>query len=203
MVVETGIVDSIHYTTVARILARATLHPHRSRLWKTAELDERFVARAAKILWCYERVEWLFKRGEVVLCVDEKPNIQALSRCAATHPMRSGQIQRREFEYQRHGTVIFLVAFNVFDGTMWGTCLARNDHQHFLWAMRQVARRFAAFHRIHLILDNGSSHIDHHTHAYFQHHPQFRVLFTPAHASWLNQAELLLRGLYRQISQPI
>lgn len=194
MVVEEAIVDAIHYTTVARILAAASLQPHRSRYWKTATIDERFVERAARILWCYERVNWLHQRGEAVICVDEKPNLQAVSRGRSKRPMRRGQIERREFEYVRHGTTNFLVSFNVYDGQMWGCCLERNDHNHFLWAIRQIERRYRSAGRIHLIMDNGSSHIDHHTQEYLAQRPRIRALFTPAHASWLNQAELLLRA---------
>ena len=194
VVVEQTMVESIHYTTVARILAAADLQPHRSRYWKTAILDEEFVARAAQVLWCYEHVRWLQKRGEVVICVDEKPNIQALSRCGPTRLPRPGQIARREFEYKRHGIVHFLVALNVGDGVMWGCCLDANDHDHFLWALRQIARRWGRARRIHLIMDNGPSHIDHHTRRYLKTHPRFRPLYTPTHASWLNQAELLLRA---------
>jgi hypothetical protein len=120
IVVEQGIVDAIHYTTVAQILAEASLHPHRSRYWKTATIDEEFTTLAAKVLWCYERVSWLHERGEVVICLDEKPNIQALSRAVPRQLMQPGQIERREVEYKRHGTVTFLVAFNVYDGTTRG-----------------------------------------------------------------------------------
>jgi hypothetical protein len=63
VVEEQGLVPSIHFTTVAHILARASLQPHRSRYWKTARLDEEFVHLAAKVLWCYEAVDWLH-RGE-------------------------------------------------------------------------------------------------------------------------------------------
>lgn len=192
VVVEQKLVSSIHYTTVARMLASADLQPHRSRYWKTATIDEEFTRLAAQILWCYERIEWLHERGEVIICVDEKPNIQALER--QLQPMRAGQIARREFEYIRHGTVNFLVAFNVSNGRMWGCCLNRNDHDHFLWGVRQIVRRYGHARRIHLILDNGPSHIDHHTRAYFAAQPRLRVLYTPVHASWLNQAELLLRA---------
>ncbi|MCA1607236.1 MAG: IS630 family transposase [Acidobacteria bacterium] len=192
VVVEQELVSSIHFTTVARILAAADLQPHRSRYWKTATIDEHFTNLAAQILWCYERVWWLHERGEVVICVDEKPNIQALER--AHQPMRHGHIARREFEYTRHGTVNFLVAFNVSDGRMWGCCLERNDHDHFLWGMRQIVRRYRNAWRIHLIMDNGGSHIDQHTRGYFAAQPRLRALYTPSHASWLNQAELLLRA---------
>lgn len=193
-VVEQGVVDTIHYTTVAHILAEASLHPHRSRYWKTATIDEAFTTLAAKVLWCYERVAWLHERGEVVLCLDEKPNIQALSHLGPRQLVSAGHIERREFEYQRHGTVTLVVALNVYDGTMRGWCIDKNDHEHFLWCVRQVARSYRHARRLHLIMDNGGSHIDHHTAAYFATHPRLRVVYTPAHASWLNQAELLLRA---------
>ena len=94
LVIEQAIVGTIHYTTIARILAEASLQPHRGRYWKTATLDEEFTTRAARSLWCYERVVWLHTRGEGVICIDEKPNIQALERLAPTQPLRPGQITR-------------------------------------------------------------------------------------------------------------
>jgi hypothetical protein len=194
VVIEQVLVGSIHYTTVAHLLREASLQPHRSRYWKTATIDAEFTRRAAQILWCYEYVEWLHECGDVVICVDEKPNIQALERCAPTQSLRPGQIIRREFEYKRHGTVNLLVALNVYTGLMWACCLDKNDHEHFLWALRQIAGRWARARRIHLIMDNGSSHIDQHTRRYLTNHARFRPLYTPVHASWLNQAELLLRA---------
>jgi transposase len=194
VVVERAVVGAIHYTTVARILAAASLQPHRSRYWKTATIDERFTTKAARILWRYERVAWLYERDEVVLCLDEKPNLQALARRVPTQPMRPGQIERREFEYTRHGTVTFFVALNVYDGTMWGCCLEANDHAHFLGALGRLVRRYPRAQRLHLILDNGSSHIAQETKAYLASHPRLRAFYTPPHASWLNQAELLLRA---------
>jgi hypothetical protein len=140
VVVDRAVVGSIHYTTIARILADASLQPHRNRYWKTATIDERFTTRAAKILWRDERVAWLYDRGEVVLCVDEKPHMQVLGRRVPTQPMRRGQRARREFEYTRHGTVTLLVSLNVYDGMMWGCCLEANDHEHVLWAVRQLVR---------------------------------------------------------------
>ncbi len=89
VVVERAVVGSIHYTTVARILATASLQPHRSRYRKTATIDERFVTQAAKIWWRYERVEWLYDRGKVVLCWMRNPPCRGwcgecpCSRCAA------------------------------------------------------------------------------------------------------------------------
>jgi hypothetical protein len=192
---EQAIVDSIHYTTVARILARASLQPHRSRYWKTARLDEELLRVAAKVLWCYERGDWLHRRGDVGIGMDEKPNIQALRRVAPTQPMEPGRMGRREFEYERKGVIHFLGAFTVYEGTRLGWCMDKNDHEHFLWGVRQVERRYAKARRLPLIIDNGGSHSAEETHRYFARRPRVRVLYTPVHASWLNQAELLLRAV--------
>ncbi len=205
VVVEQAVVDAIHYTTVARVLRAASLQPHRSRAWKTATVDEHFTRLAAQVLWCYERVEWLEQRGELVLCLDEKPNLQALERCRPAQPMGPGHLARHEFEYVRHGTVTFLVLLNVYDGTMWGTCLDANDSAHFVPAVeRALAQRcYRRAERIHLILDNGSSHIAHETRARLAALPRLRVLYTPPRASWLDQAELLLRAFADRYLAPL
>jgi hypothetical protein len=103
VVVEQAVVDSMHYTTVARILAAASLHPHRSRYWKTATSEARFVTKAAGILWRYERVASLTERGEVVLCLDEQPHLQALARRVPTQLMRCDPRARRLHLILDHG----------------------------------------------------------------------------------------------------
>jgi hypothetical protein len=194
VVVEQAVVSSIPYPTVAHILAEASLQPHRSRYGKTARLDEEFLRLAAKVVWCYEHVEWLPGRGERVIGMDEKPQIHALRRLAPTQGLAPGRIERRECEYKRGGIVHLLVALNVYEGTMLGWCLEKNDHDHFLWGVRQVVRRYPKARRLHFSVDNGGSHIAHATQRYFARHPRLRLLYTPAQASWLNQAELLLRA---------
>ena len=194
MVVEQAVVPSLHYTTVAHILAEASRQPHRSRYWKTARLDEEFLQWAAKVLWCYEPVDGLPRRGELVICREEKPSSQALRRLGPTPARACGRIERREFEYQRGGIVHVLVAVNVYEGTMMGGGLEKNDHAPFLWGRRQVERRYPKARRIHLSVDHGGSPIAHDTQRYCARRPRLRVLYTPAHASWLNQAELLLRA---------
>jgi hypothetical protein len=205
VVVEQAIVGSIHDTSVARILAQASLQPQRCRYWKTATIDERFTTRAATMLWRDERVEWLYERGEVVLCVDEKPHMQVLVRRCPPQPMQRGQIARREFAYTWDGTVPFLAALTVYDGTMWGCCVEANDQAHFLGALGRLARCYPWARRLHLILDNGSSPVAHGTQAYVASHPRLRAFYTPPHASWLKQAELRLRAVsdtYRQRFDP-
>jgi hypothetical protein len=194
-VVEHAILGSIHSTTVAHILAPASLQPHRSRYWKTATIDERFITQAAQILWRYARVEWLYERDGVVLCLDETPQMQVWVRRCPPQPMTRGQIARREFEYKRHGTVTFLAALNVYDSPMWGCGLEANARAHFLGALGQLARYYRWARWVHLILDNDSSPIAHDTHAHLASHPRLRAVDTPPHASWLHEAEWRLRAV--------
>jgi len=190
-----GIAPSLSHSEVALILKDADLQPHRSRYWKTPTPDDNFRHQAAQVLWCYERAQALAERGEVVLCLDEKPNIQVLERRCPTRFMRPGHIERREFEYIRHGTVNFLVKLVVHSGQMRGWCLEKNDGACLRAVLPQVLGDHRDARRIHLIWDNGSSHIAQETRDWLRGNaPHVRVLYTPAHASWLDQAELLLRA---------
>jgi hypothetical protein len=179
---ELDYVESIHQTTVRDILRAADLHPHRFRFWKTT-------------VWYYERIESFWQRGEVIICADEKPNLQVLERAMPIQPMRPGQIERQEFEYNRHGTVNLLVGLIVFNGRMWAECLDKNDGEHFRPALCRMLHPYGWAKRIHLIIDNGSSHTSDDTIAFFRElSPHIHVLFTPVDASWLNQAESLLEA---------
>ena len=192
---DLGYVASIHQTTVGDILREARLQPHRFRYWKTTILDDVALERALKILWYYERIDSLWQRGEIVLCLDEKPNIQVLERAKPTQPMRPGQIEHQEFDYIRHGTVNLLAGLMAYSGRMWAECLDKNDGSHFRPALRRLLHPYSWARRIHLILDNGSSHISEETMAFFHDlAPRIHVLFTPVNTSWLNQAESLLEA---------
>lgn len=191
---ERKIRPKIAHSTVSLILRDADLQPHRRQYWITPTLDAAFLERASRVLWCYEQVERLAERDEVVLALDEKPNLQVLER-ASRQWTGPGQIQRQEFEYVRHGTVNFLVALLVHSGEMQGWCLDRNDSEHLRQVLPDLLKPHRKARRIHLIWDGGPSHTAQDTLALLRsYRPQLRVLFTPAHASWLNQAELLLRS---------
>jgi len=192
--VERGVVPRIAHSTVSLILGSASLQPHRWRYWKTPTLDQEFQQRAARILWLYERVDWLHQRGEVVLALDEKPNLQVLERRVPSRSLRPGRIERQEFEYLRHGTVNLLVGLVVQTGKMRGWCLPANDSQHLCGVLPEWLSEHRQARRVHLIWDGGPSHISAATHQFLQGYPRVRVVVTPAHASWLNQAELLLRS---------
>jgi len=196
--IERRQIATLHRSTVHRILDAADLHPHHLRYWRHAIAPD-FEEKAASVLWYYERVAWLAERDELVVCVDEKTQIQALRRVPDL-PMRPGQDRRREWEYERDGTVNLLVTYTPITGRVWGRVLPTNDHRHFIEGLEaylfEVPRTIR---RIHCILDNGSSHIAKATQAWLAAQAD-RVAFhfTPAHASWVNQAELALSAFSRR-----
>jgi len=189
------IVGQIGYRTVCRLLQAAHLAPHLWRSWKTTVWDGEAVARALKILWVYERPAWLWQHGIVVMAIDEKPNIQVLERAQPTQLMLPEQIERREFDYIRHGTVNMLASLTLHTGHMGLQCLPANDGEHFRPAVRRFVHPYAWAEHIWLIIDNGPSHTSADTLAFFASlAPRVRVLFTPVNASWLNQAESLIEA---------
>jgi hypothetical protein len=192
--VADGIVEAISPAMARRILQQVDLQPHRTRYWRTARLDERFKERAEKVLWCYGNAEKLARRGVWVVCTDEAPNLQVLER----DPIRRaipGHIEQQEFEYTRHGTVNLLLFLVVHAGRMELTVLGANDAAHYVPALRDFRRRHRGLKGVFLIHDGGASHIAQDTSDYLEGCAGWwRPRLTPAHASWLNQAELLVRA---------
>lgn len=190
--VAEGIVPAISARTVRRILQEVDLQPHRTRSWKTAHLNAEFMERAVRILWCYTYASHLASLGYWVVCADELPNFQVLER----RPIRRaipGSIEQREFEYTRHGTVNVLVFLVVHTGQMEAVCLETKDAVHYTQALRHFRRRHRHLKGVYLIHDGDSTHTGGVTPEYLSEfrgwwHPRL----TPAHASWLDQAELLL-----------
>ena len=192
---EQALVAHMSHVTVGEILHQADLQPHRFRWWKTTIWTEEAIARARKILWYYERVDSLWQRGEVVLAIDEKPNLQVLERAAPTQVMRPAYIERQEFDYLRHGTVHLLVGLTLHTGHMWAECLDKNDGEHFRPALRRWLHPYSWAKRLHVVIDNGASHISEATSEFFASlAPRVHMLWTPVNASWLNQAEALLEA---------
>ena len=192
--VADGIVESISPRTIRLILDRVDLQPHRTRYWRTTRLDPRFKARAQKVLWCYAHAERLARKGYWVVCADEVPNFQVLER----HPIRRsvpGSIEPREFDYARHGTVNILTFLVVHTGRMRAVVLARNDAANYVPALEEFRRRHRRLRGIYLIHDGGPSHIAGATADYFDGcRGWWRPRLTPARASWLDQAELLIHA---------
>ena len=147
--------------------------------------------RAEKVLWCYAHAERLAKRGIWTICTDEMPNKQVLER----HPIRRaipGSIEHQEFEYIRHGTVNLLTFLVVHSGEMALVCLGANDAEHYIPALEEFRRTHRGLRGVFLIHDGGPSHTAGKTTDYFAGcQGWWRPRLTPAHASWLNQGELL------------
>ena len=188
------ILPGISPATVRRILADVDLQPHRTRYWKTARPDARFKERAEQVLWCYANADRLAERGVWVVCVDEVPTFQVLER----EPIRRaipGSIEQQEFDYTRHGTVNMLLFLVVHSGLMDLAFLASNDCEHYLPELELFRRQHKELRGVFLIQDGGASHIAAATGRYFARSKGWwRPRYTPANASWLNQAEILIHA---------
>jgi hypothetical protein len=189
------IVETIRPSMARRILQGVDLQPHRTRYWRTARLDSLFKERAEKVLWCYAHAANLAHMGIWTIAVDEVPNFQVLER----DPIRRaipGSIEQQEFEYTRHGTVNLLLFLILHTGRMEAAVVAKKDAGHYIEQLRRFRRRHHGLDGVFLIQDGDPSHTARETAAYWAGcHHWWRPRFTPAHASWLNQAELLVGNL--------
>lgn len=190
--VTDGIVPAVSPRTVRRLLDDVDLQPHRTRYWRTARLDSQFKERAEKVLWCYANAERLAGQGLWTVAVDEKPNLQVLER----DPIRRaipGSIEQQEFEYTRHGTVNLLFFLIVHTGQMEVAVETSKDAEHYIQQLRAFRGRHRGLKGVYLIQDGDPSHTAGATEAFFRgYRDWWRPRLTPAHASWLNQAEMLI-----------
>jgi hypothetical protein len=192
--VADGVVDAISPALVRRISQRADLQPHRTRYWRAARSDERFRERAGKVRWCYANASRLARQGIWVVCTDEMPDLQVRER----DPIRRaipGYSEQQEFEYTRHGTVNVLLFLVAHTGRMELAVLGANDATHYIRALRQFRRRHRRLKGVFLVHDGGPSPIAAATTDYLAGcGTWWRPRLTPAHASWLNQAERLVNA---------
>jgi hypothetical protein len=190
--VADGIHDAISPRTVQRILHDVDLQPHRTRYRRTTRFDAQFKERAEQVLWCYGNAERLVRQGIWTVAVDEVPNFQVLER----DPIRRavpGCIEQPEFEYTRHGTVNLLLFLIVHSGRMEIAVEATKDAEHYLRELKAFRRRHRGLKGVFLIQDGDPSHTAGNTERYWSGcGAWWRPRFTPVHASWLNQAELLV-----------
>ena len=187
--------DGISASQIGRILADLDLKPHRVRGWLTRRADPAFYTKAAEVCDLYLHQP----DGSVVICVDEKTAIAARSRKHPDQPCRPGRITRREFEYVRHGTVSIIAALEVHTGQVLTERISRNNSDTFIDFLTRLDQRVDPEQTIHLVLDNGSSHTSKATRKWLGAHPRFQPHYTPAHASWLDQAELFFSILTRRL----
>jgi transposase len=171
-------------TTVHRIWRAFSLQPHRSETFKLST-DPLFVEKIRDIVGLYldppERA--------LVLCVDEKTQIQALDRTQPLLPLRPGQAERRTHDYERHGTTSLFAALDVKAGTVIGRCMPRHRAAEFRKFLDAVEAAVPADLDIHVVLDNASSHKTKLIRDWFAKRPRWHRHFTPTSASWINQLE--------------
>ena len=131
----------------------------------------------------------------VVLCVDEKSQIQALQRTQPGLPMKKGRCGTMTHDYKRHGTTTLFAALNLLDGCVIGECMPRHRHQEFLRFLRRLDREFPEETPLHLVLDNYGTHTEPSVRAWLDKHPRFTLHFIPTSSSWLNLVERWFREL--------
>jgi transposase len=171
-------------STVQRIWKAFALQPHRVETFKLST-DPLFVEKVRDIVGLYlsppERA--------LVLCVDEKSQIQALDRTQPMLPLRPGQVERRTHDYKRHGTTSLFAALDVKAGTVIGKCMPRHRAQEFRRFLDAVEANVPRDLDIHVVMDNASSHKTKPIRAWFAKRPRWHVHYTPTSASWINQVE--------------
>jgi transposase len=186
----------ISASQIGRILADLDIKPHRVRSWITRPQDPGFWERAADICGLY----LVPPTNALVLSVDEKTGMPARSCTRPTQPVAPGRPARQEHEYVRHGTAILLAVLDVHGGGIFtATDLDRNTAVNFIAFLDDLDAKVPAALEVHLVLDNGSSHIARDTRWWFVDHPRFHPHYPPSHASWLNQVELFFSILARRL----
>jgi transposase len=171
-------------TAVSRIWRAFGLQPHRQDTFKLSS-DPLFVEKVRDIVGLYMDPPLM----AMVLCVDEKSQIQALDRTQPMLPLAPGIPERRTHDYKRHGTTTLFAAFDIATGSVIGQTHRRHRSSEFLQFLRTVDASVPAMLDVHLVMDNYGTHKTPAIKHWFARHPRFHVHFTPTSASWLNQVE--------------
>ncbi|GAB3197518.1 IS630-like element ISBj5 family transposase [Nocardioides hungaricus] len=176
--------------TVQRIWSELGLQPHRVDSFKVSN-DPRFTEKLIDVVGLYLDPP----EKAIVLCMDEKSQIQALDRTQATLPMRPGRAATMTHDYKRNGTTTLFAALDVLTGKVIGQCLPRHRHEEFLKFLKTIDREVPRGLQVHLILDNYSTHKHQNVQRWLTRHKRFHLHFTPTSSSWLNQVERWFRDL--------
>jgi transposase len=190
-------------STIGRIWRKFDLKPHLQDSFKLST-DPFFVDKVVDVVGLYHDPP----ERAVVLCVDEKSQIQALDRSQPVLPMMPGMPERRTHDYLRHGITSLFAAFNIADGTVISELHRRHRHQEFLKFLRKIDKNVPAGLDVHLVCDNYATHNTPEIRTWLARHPRFHVHFTPTGSSWMNQVErwfglltdkLIRRGVHTSV----
>lgn len=174
----------LNQTAVSRIWRAFALQPHRVETFKLSK-DPYFIEKVRDVVGLYLNPP----EKAVVLCVDEKSQIQALDRSQPMLPLRPGQAERRTHDYQRHGTTSLFAALNTATGELTGKCYPKHRSVEFRKFLDLIDKNVPQGLDVHLILDNYSTHKTALIHSWLMKRPRFQLHFTPTSASWLNLVE--------------
>ena len=177
-------------TTVGKVWRAHGLKPHLARTFKVSN-DPRFVEKPEDVVGLYLSPP----EHALVLCCDEKSQIQALDRTQPGLPLKKGRAGTMTHDYVRHGTTTLFAALNVADGTLIGQSQSRHRHQEWLKFLQLIDAQTPADRELHLILDNYATHKHAKVKKWLAKHPRFHLHFTPTSASWLNMVERFFRDL--------
>jgi transposase len=195
----------ISHATIARVWEAHGLRPHRIKTFKLLK-DKHFVEKLTDVVGLYMNPP----DKALVMCLDEKSQIQALDRTQPGLPMKKGRCGTMTHDYKRYGTTSLFAALNVLEGTVIGSCYPRHRHQEFLKFMRQIDRETPGGLDLHLILDNYRTHSHPNVELWLEKHSRYHLHFTPTSSSWLNLierwfAELtrkkIRRGVFRSVPE--
>jgi transposase len=176
--------------SVSRHWRKNGLKPHIVRGFKVSR-DPKFVEKLEDIVGLYMSPP----EHALVLCCDEKSQVQALDRTQPGLPMKKGRAQTMTHDYKRNGTTTLFAALNVLDGQVIGQCQPRHTHTEWLKFLRQIDRETPKDKTLHLIADNYATHKHPAVQAWLAKHPRLHMHFTPTSASWLNMVERFFRDI--------
>ena len=176
--------------SVQRIWSELGLQPHRVDTFKVSN-DPAFTEKLIDVVGLYLDPP----EKAIVLCMDEKSQIQALDRTQASLPMVPGRAGTMTHDYKRNGTTTLFAALDVLTGKVIGTCLPRHRHEEFLAFLKIIDREVPKHLQVHLILDNYATHKHANVDTWLKRHKRFHLHFTPTSSSWLNQVERWFRDL--------
>jgi transposase len=182
----------IDHVTIARAWKEYGVQPWRCETFKFST-DPELVAKVTDVVGLYLAPP----ENAIVLCVDEKSQIQALDRTAPMLPMQPGMPARRTHDYKRHGTTTLFAALEIATGKVTAACKPRHRHQEFLAFCKQVARAYPD-QELHLVMDNYAAHKRIEIRDWLAANPRVQVHFTPTSASWLNLVEVWFSIIERQ-----
>jgi transposase/transcriptional regulator with XRE-family HTH domain len=176
--------QGVSKSTVSTIWRSHNLKPHRVKSFKLSR-DARFMEKLTDVVGLYLNPP----DQALVLCVDEKTQIQALDRTQPGLPMKKGRLGTMTHDYKRNGTTCLFAALELLQGKVIGQCFTRHRHQEFLRFMRRLDVAFPGKKVLHLVMDNYGTHKHPNVQAWLQRHPRFVPHFVPTSSSWLNLVE--------------